>query len=405
MTELSYFKDPNRMEFQAEVTRIQYLQNGIIAATLPLTYFAPTGGGQDHDVGWIGEARVIDVIKLDDGEVYHFLDREVPVGIHNARIDSDRRIRNMQSHTAQHILSRVFELDNDFNTLSSSINFDHPSTIDLDTVSISSSGLRNAEDKANKIVQQNLPVKSYLINDEEISTIPFRRPPKVTGKIRVVEIDGFDYSACGGTHCERTGTVGLIKIVKSEIQNKKLRIHFLAGLLALEFIQEMYEKMNAVSGFLETGWEQVEIAVKKQMDGIHGLRQKMEDYRIKFLELEKNQLRTNQITYKSIKIITNLYNDLDQSDLKQLVNSMRIENCTLAVLASISDSKLTMVVGCSDDIGLDARLIMDSHLKKINGAGGGDKYLAQGGGNYIPGTMQDLAQDTVNIIKQIKFSR
>jgi alanyl-tRNA synthetase len=402
MTELSYFNDPNCLEFQAEVTSVKRLENGSIAASLPKTYFSPTGGGQDHDLGWIGEARVVDVAKLSNGEVYHILDREIPLGIHTARIDADRRIRNMQSHTAQHILSRILELENDLNTVSSSINFDHPSTIDLDTLSISSAELNNVEEEANKIVQQNLLVKSYFVTDEEISMIPFRRSPKVSGSIRVIEIDGFDYSACGGTHCERTGTVGLIKIVKTEIQNKKLRIHFLAGSLALEYFQEIYKKVNAISGILETGWDQVDIAIRKQLENFHEISQIMEGYRNRFLELETRRLLQNQIYLDSKKIIINLYNDIEPGDLRYLVNDIRSEKSTLVVLASISETKLSMVVGCSDDIGLDARLVLKNLLEKVDGKGGGDLTFAQGGGKYLPGSMDDFVQDTVEIIKRLQ---
>ncbi|MFN2215748.1 MAG: alanyl-tRNA editing protein [Anaerolineales bacterium] len=402
MTELSYFFDSNCLEFQAEVTAIAKLENGLFAASMPRSYFAPTGGGQDHDEGWIGDAKVIDVQKMENGDVLHILDKEIPLGLHQAKIDGDRRIRNMQSHTAQHILSNAFDKEYGFATISSSINFDHPSTIDLDTLNISNAELDNVEKLSNKIVQKNLLVKSYFISEKDISSIPFRRPPKVSGNIRVVEIEGFDYSACGGTHCERTGSVGIIKIVKTEIQNKKLRVYFLAGLLALDFIEEIYNKLQDIAGVLETGWDHADLAISRQIENTSELRLKLEEYRKKFIELETARLRVDKIKMNNVNLIAKMYQDLDQVDLRNLVNTIRSENGYVVVLGLKSDAKISLVVGCSSDIELDASQLLNGLLEKVGGSGGGDKSLAQGGAKIVHGFLNDLAEETSELLIRMK---
>ena len=401
MTKLSYFDDPNCLEFQAEVINVIRSKDGSIAVLLSQTFFYPTGGGQGNDEGWIGDARVIDVVKQENGKVFHFLDREISKGVYPARIDKDRRINNMQSHTAQHILSQIFQLEYGLKTLSSNISYVHPSTIDLNTLSISDSELETVEDGANKVVIKNLMVKSYFISDKEISTIPFRRPPKVSGDIRVVEIEGYDYSACGGTHCERTGSVGLIKILKTEIKNKKLRIHFVAGSLAAEFFQETYGKTKKIANLLETGLDQVDLAVRKQVDSFQQMRLKMEEYRKKYLEYEKDRLLSDTIRLGNIEIITSVFEGFDLVDLRYLANAIRIMNSKLVILASHFESKLSMVVGCSKDCGLDARHVLNLLLEKHHGKGGGEKLLAQGGGNFQPGNLDDLDQEVVDILESL----
>jgi alanyl-tRNA synthetase len=109
-TEQLYFDDPLCLEFMAEVIGMPTTERGKYGVVLPKTYFYPTSGGQDHDTGKIGDAIVLDVYKMEDGRIIHTLDREITPGLYPASIDRMRRWQNMQAHTAQHILSRAFEI-------------------------------------------------------------------------------------------------------------------------------------------------------------------------------------------------------------------------------------------------------------------------------------------------------
>jgi len=110
-TKLLYHDDPLHLAFTAEVTEGLTLPDGRPGVVLPATCFYPTGGGQEHDTGRIGDARVVDVIKEDDGRVVHVLDRPLKPGSYPAQIDRERRLRAMQHHTAQHMLSAAFLRD------------------------------------------------------------------------------------------------------------------------------------------------------------------------------------------------------------------------------------------------------------------------------------------------------
>lgn len=102
MTEQLYFDDPLTLEFTAQVTECRSLNGGRFELVLPRTYFYPTSGGQEHDTGSIGEARVLDVYK-ENGGIIHVTDKALAPGNYPARIDRDRRVRAMQHHTGQHI--------------------------------------------------------------------------------------------------------------------------------------------------------------------------------------------------------------------------------------------------------------------------------------------------------------
>jgi len=87
MTEALYFDDPLCLEFQAEITEIFMDNQGKFSAIMPRTYFYPTGGGQDHDTGWIGSAEVVDVYKDEMGRIVHTLDRAIEPRVYPARIE------------------------------------------------------------------------------------------------------------------------------------------------------------------------------------------------------------------------------------------------------------------------------------------------------------------------------
>ena len=132
----------------------------------------------------------------------------------------------VQHHTAQHLLSQClvpFGLE----TLSANINVDTPSTVDFPFTELTPEQLRQAEDLANQVIYENRMVKSYFVAPENISQVPLRRPPKVHENIRIIEIDGYDHSACGGTHVPQTSMIGVVKILRTERQNEKtlVRIH------------------------------------------------------------------------------------------------------------------------------------------------------------------------------------
>jgi len=399
MTQQLYFDDSLCLKFQAEVTEIFTEKSGKVLAILPGTYFYPTSGGQDHDTGMIGDARVLDVYKGIDNKIIHVLDREILPGVYPASIDEYRRRQNMQSHTAQHILSRAFELELNLETLSANINFENPSTIDLDTDNILESDSDQVEKIANSLLFENRQVKSYYIDDKDIPGIPFRRPPKVAGKVRVVEVDGFDYSACGGTHCPQTGMVGLIKIIKIETQNRKIRVHFVAGTQALNVFQSVYQTVKIISGMMETGMTDLTLSVQRKMEILKQLRFELDAYKNKFLSIEATQLLESSCTVENLRLITKMYSDKSPEELRKLVSMIRLENGLLVVLAGLDGMKLSLVVGCSQDIHLDASKILNLHLEKYNGRGGGDQKLAQGGCSLMNENIGEFFNETINMIK------
>jgi alanyl-tRNA synthetase len=393
MTEQLYFDDPLTLEFTAGVTESRLLDGGRFGLVLLRTYFYPTSGGQEHDTGFIGEARVLDVYK-DNGTIIHVVDRSLTPGDYPARIDRDRRIRAMQHHTGQHILSASFLEVADIESVSANINGNSPSTIDLEVGEIAPEILRQAEDFANGILFENRTVKSYYVTDADVANIPFRKPPKVSWRIRVVEVDGFDYTPCGGTHCLNTGMVGLIKILKTERVNQKLRIHFVAGYQALDYFNTYQDVAQQAAALLETGLDRIPAALENKLDQLKTAQTELETLRAGLLAAEADQLAASAQTVGSLRLVTALFRDRPAADLRQLGMKLRDMPGLVALLASFDGQKLSLVAACAKDSGANARDLLNKHLARFNGRGGGDPSLAQGGGTVDGAELDVLFKQT-----------
>jgi alanyl-tRNA synthetase len=393
MTEQLYFDDPLTLEFSAQVTECRPLDGGRFGLVLSRTYFYPTSGGQEHDTGSIGEARVIDVYK-DDGVIIHVAEKALAPGEYPVRIDRDRRLRAMQHHTGQHILSASFLEVADIESVSANINGDSPSTIDLEVSEVDPETLRRAEDFANGILFENRAVKSYYVTDAEAPSIPFRKPPKVSGRIRVIEVDGFDYTPCGGTHCLNTGMVGLIKILRTERVNQKLRIHFVAGYQALDYFNAYQDVSQQAAALLETGVDGIPAILQRKLDQLKAAQAELESLRAGLLTAEADRLAASAQTVGSLRLVTALFRDRPASDLRQLGMKLRDMPGMVALLAAFDGGKLSLVAACARDSGLNARDLLNEHLDPFNGRGGGDASLAQGGGAAEESRLEDLFVNT-----------
>lgn len=393
MTEQLYFDDPLTFEFTAEVTESLPLDGGRFGLILPRTYFYPTSGGQEHDTGSIGEAQVVDVYKDNEG-IIHVVERSLSPGKYPARIDRERRIRAMQHHTGQHILSASFLEVADIESISANINGESPSTIDLDVNEVEPGILKRAEDCANGILFENRAVKSYYVTEAEVATIPFRKPPKVSGRIRVVEVDGFDITPCGGTHCLNTGMVGLIKILKTERVNQKLRVHFVAGYQALDYFNKYQDAAQQAAAYLETGLNGIPAALERKLEQLKAAQTELDTLRAGLLAAEADRLAASARTVGSLRLITATFRDRPGTDLRQLGTNLRDMPGMVALLASYNGQKISLVVACAGDSGVDARELLKQHLDPLNGRGGGDPSLAQGGCAVTESTLADLFKNT-----------
>jgi len=393
-TERRYYEDPLKFEFTADVIETFPLKDGRCGVVLPQTYFYATGGGQEHDTGDIGGQRVVNVYKDEArGIVVHVLEHPLNLGQYPARIDPARRLRSMRHHTGQHLLSSAFVHVLGIDSLSANINWDTPSTIDLDTGDVAAADLQRVEEYANGVIFADLAVKSYFAGDADVPRIPFRKPPAVTGRIRVVEIDGLDYTPCGGTHCLHTGMIGLLKIVRTERQNQKLRVHFVAGEQALQVFRQYQGVIQALVNLLGTGTEELAASVSRQLDRLKQAQVELDALRTERLSFEAHQLVQTARPMGDARLIAVLFRDRPPADLRTLANALRQKEGVVGVLGNFDGQKFSLVVCCGTGTGVDARALLARLISGIHGRGGGEPSLAQGGGAAGETKVADLWAD------------
>lgn len=225
-----YLDDSYIWSFSAGVT--QALEN---KAILNKTAFYPQSGGQPSDTGILEHGaeifQVVGVEKEEEG-IVHILDRPglKPGDMVSGKIDVDRRYRFMRSHTACHILSAVIFQETGAKITGNQIEQSR-SRVDFSLESFDKSRMMEYVEKANQIVCDRLPVSTRIIPREEALAMPdlLRLAMAVPDRdtIRVVEIEGIDRQACGGTHVKNTAEVGRIKMIKAENKGKaNRRIYF-----------------------------------------------------------------------------------------------------------------------------------------------------------------------------------
>src|ERR1043166_6024251 len=251
-TERLYYEDSHLTEFDAVVTTSAPADGGRTAVTLDRTAFYPTGGGQPTDTGALGAARVVEGAEAEDGSVLHFVEGSAPGAGESVRgrIDWPRRLDHMQQHTGQHILSQAFvELfgaqTRSFRMLSAD------AEIDVELDSPSDEKVERAVSRANEIIWDDRAVRVHNVTPEEAARMPLRKDSAREGELRVIEIEGFDFSPCGGTHARRTGEVGLIAARQWERAKGLVRVTFVAGRRALEDYRRANRKARAASRLQE----------------------------------------------------------------------------------------------------------------------------------------------------------
>ena len=379
--QLLYQEDPTKLEFEATVVDVLTLPDGRKGVVLDQTYFYPSGGGQEYDTGQIGSARVVEVFKVDaNSRSVHVIEGEVGLGPAKAFINFERRLRHMQHHTAQHLLTQCLLRQTGLETVSANINGYSPSTLDLVGTQINKSDLDQAELLANRIIYEDRSVKTYIVSPDELKSIPLRRPPKVTENIRIVEIDGYDYSPCGGTHVLQTGSIGLVKVLKAERQNDRLRIYFIAGLQAIEVFSQMYELFSNLAIQMSISWQDIPDVVSKQADQLNTLQKDFQALRQTSIRVEAHELVVKAEEYAGIRLLRTSFEGRPLNELRMMAEELKRVPDLVAFLATYDGQKASLVVTCGESSGRDANLLLSLQLATINGRGGGDAKLAQGGG-------------------------
>jgi len=352
--------------------------------------FYPESGGQPHDTGWLNEVRVIRV-EEEKGLILHFLEKEITSEEVAGKIDWPRRFDHMQQHTGQHILSQAFYELLKGETLSFHLG-QEDSTVEIGLPAIKDEALERVEEVANRIVFSNLEVKNYFLSDEEVGRIPLRKPPKKSGLIRVVEIAGFDYSACGGTHCRQTGEVGLIKILKQEKIRGNLRFSFVCGFRALREFEKRRSWLQDTARLFSSEESEVFSCAEKNLAELKNLKKKQKKLEEKLSQYEAREILNSNRS----KIIQGLFSEKTPEEIKYLALHLVHQAEVMTALAALGQDHFHLVLAASDKIGVDLREVLKELREKIELKGGGSSTLVE-----LVGIKKERAEEALRLAVDI----
>jgi alanyl-tRNA synthetase len=378
MTERLYYTDAYLREFDAVV--LAEVSTGDAdtrrAVILDRTAFYPTSGGQPFDTGALGAARVIDVVDRDDGAVLHVVDAAVPLGPVRARIDWDRRFEHMQQHTGQHILSAAFEHTSGARTVSFHLG-SGSSTIDF-AREVAAAEITRAESAANEVVWDNRAVSVRFADEREAAALPLRKEPARTGTLRLVDIEGFDLSACGGTHVSRTGAVGNINLASAERFRGGTRLEFTCGIRTLRADRVLRESVSAAARLVSTAASELPAAVERLLADGRDFRRRMKDLQDQLAAHEAERLAAAASRTATASVTIAALESWDAAGLKAIASGIVRRPGHAAVL--VGGTPLAVVVARAGDLTLDASAIVKQLVARFGGKGGGRPELAQAGG-------------------------
>lgn len=373
MKDLLYYQDATISEFQATVTKTGNDEKGNYIV-LDNTAFYPTGGGQPHDTGWISTIEIRDVEKVED-EIRHYTAADVSniSGEISAKLNWARRFDHMQQHTGQHILTAAFVELFDIATTSFHLGTELV-TIDLNVSDITDAQLAAAEQRANEIILKNRPVETKWVTKEDLENYNLRKDVKVDEDIRLVIIPDFDYNGCGGTHPTSTGQVSLLKILATEKMKQQIRIHFVCGQRVLDQLAMRKHVLSDVARQLSSPEEQAADAMRKFAQATKQTEKNLKDAQDALLQFEAKELAGEAIAART-------FENRSIQDLQKLARFITEHNeQAIALLVATNDDKLQFVAARGKAQTTSMKTISAAALPLINGKGGGNDALVQGGG-------------------------
>jgi alanyl-tRNA synthetase len=391
-TERLYYEDSRLLEFEARVVSLSERDDGAVAVTLDRTAFYPTGGGQPADTGTLGDARVVDCIDLESAGVLHVIQGlapEIGDAVHG-KVDWLRRLDHIQQHTGQHILSAAFVKLCEAPTRSFRV-LEHECEIDLALADPADERIEQAVDLANQIVWEDRPVKVRQVTSEEALGLPLRREPAREGELRLIEIDSFDLTPCGGTHAKSTGEVGVIAVRSWERAKGLTRVQFMAGIRVLSDYRKANRTARDVAALFSAGREDSPELVARLLEENKKLTRRVRELEEVASGVEAEQLlKQAQKTGESVaaagsgvRVIARVFDDRAADSLKHLALALITHSQTVALLGSREGETARLVFARAADAPGDMNALMREACAMIDGRGGGKADMAQGGGKKV----------------------
>ena len=362
---------------------LRHVRNGTIIE-LSATAFYPTSGGQPHDVGYLGHHAVTDVFQEDD-RILHLVKGASNLEMSQqvqCSIDWARRFDHMQQHSGQHILSQAALKLLDAPTQGFHLS-DRSLTIDLAIDSMGYDRAAKLEQCANQTVWEDRPVSVTFTEGGIDAGTRSRASFEDIQSVRVVEISGFDRSACGGTHVSRTGQVGVIKILAWEKVRHHTRLHFACGRRALLDYQDRHRVTRELVGTLGVQESDLGAAVNRVLQASRAGQEEVQKLRAELLRFQAQewlkQARVVDVHGKPSRLAVAELKLPEGMKPKQVAGAVIEAGADIAVIGC-RGATMTAVLMCESYVSIDCGQAVRNVCSILNLRGGGSKTFAQIGG-------------------------
>ena len=389
VTERLYYSDSHLIEFDARIVDVTDRVSGWTAIVLNRTAFYPTGGGQPSDTGTLDGARVVECV--DDGErgVLHVVQGAAPERgtIVHGRVDWPRRLDHMQQHTGQHILSQAFVTLFNAPTRSFRV-LDTSCEIDVELHNPTAQIIERAVELANNVIWEDRAITIHNVTSEEAAELPLRKEPAREGELRLIEIEGFDLTPCGGTHAYRTGEVGMIAVRSWERAKGLTRIEFVAGTRALADYRKTNKSVREIAALFSTGRDDAPHLAVQMVEENKELHRRVRALEEMAAGVEAEKL----LAAASEGVVVEVFDNRDAESLKKLAHALIAHPGTIALLGSRDKDTARLVFARSADAHGEMSTLMREACTMLDGRGGGKPDLAQGGGKNVEKLNDALAR-------------
>ena len=367
MTKKLYYTDGHLLDFTARVLRCEE-NKGRWEIVLDETAFFPEGGGQAADRGSLGGVKVLDAHEK-NGEVVHFCDGPLAEGTSvDGRVDRELRLCRMQNHSGEHIFSgtahRLYGCEN--------VGFhmgEGDLTIDFDR-ELSEEEIRTIETQANEAVRADLPVEIAFPSPEELAALEYRSKKELSGEVRIVTIPGVDCCACCAPHVNRTGEVGVIKVLNFERHRGGVRLILNCGMWALEDYRKKQQSAAEISALLSAKRDEISPAVQRLLHERDALKEKnalLAMELIRFKAAQQPETEENLCLFEAIP---------DEIAMRELVNLLMEKTGGLAAVFFPGETGgYRYIIGSRS---IDLRKASKAINAGIGGRGGGRPEMIQG---------------------------
>lgn len=394
-----FYEDTHILDFTAVITNCSTDEKRRgIWLELDQTAFFPEEGGQSADKGTINGLNVLDV-QIKNDIICHLVQISDPTDCSasvsqspeedhvdtfstntkssfspgqtiTGHVDWQQRFDFMQQHSGEHILSGLLHNHFGFRNVGfhlgateATMDFDQPISLEM---------LREIEKEANEIIWKNLPVHTYFPTKEELAVLEYRSKIDIEGDVRIVEIPGVDICACCAPHVERTGEIGMIKILSAQSHRGGVRIHILCGSRALQDYTFKQDTCSRITARLSASPDQLVSGVERIMEESNNRKQARDKLAEQMLQLQISLLPAPEDNPHPI-----LFTELDNPvAVRNAVNSL-CEKYS-GYVSAFSGNDLTgyrFIIGSSS---MDCRNVASLLRSALQAKGGGTPPMVQG---------------------------